>query len=572
MTNGPHGLRTARYALVLRHPVDRLIWMRRAADAWTLPSTTAAAKAFRDVEGLDRAFERVLGCGVTVLRYLRYALAADTRTLDVILEAEVAVDATDAADATDATDATDAMGGEPRIAGGAWVPIERLSAVRITPDADGAAVASWLADRSKNDEGRDETDGAPSAMRLTPDADGAAVSSWLADRSKDDEGRDDTDCALSAVRLTPGVDGAAVASRLADRSNRSKDVDGPDDQDDDGAAPPWWMRPGCHAQATRDVSAAIAARGWRLQGPLRLLRTSALGALCRAATSGGDVYLKTLPASATHEIAISKLLADRFPGRVPEVIASDDARGWLLLAGVDGEALPRSSESAESAHYHDALRRLAAIQIASVAQLDAFRAVGVPEQGLDRLARALTSEIPDDLLPAARDGGLLTPPAIESLRQLMPALRGACESLAVMVAPAALEHGDCHPHNVIVGRDGCVLLDWSECSISHPWFSAVAFLAYLDRLRPDLRRLRPSLRDAYLACWAAYGDYATLARAWTLAEPLAAVHYALSQHRALRRMRTLPAWERDEIAAGLRAALTALLGGARATQGARALV
>jgi hypothetical protein len=71
-----------------------------------------------------------------------------------------------------------------------------------------------------------------------------------------------------------------------------------------------------------------------------------------------------------------------------------------------------------------------------------------------------------------------------------------------------------------------VFIDWSDCSVSHPFFS-LFFLTDTDIRLPDVPNVRERLRDAYLQLWTAYEPMPKLIEAFDLAMKLAPLHHAL---------------------------------------------
>lgn len=63
---------------------------------------------------------------------------------------------------------------------------------------------------------------------------------------------------------------------------------------------------------------------------------------------------------------------------------------------------------------------------------------------------------------------------------------------------AALLHGDLHPGNVLLGRDGPVVIDWFDATVGHPVADAARTTLLLTDGATDLRHL-PGARPAVIA-------------------------------------------------------------------------
>ncbi|NTU85900.1 MAG: phosphotransferase, partial [Chloroflexales bacterium] len=154
----------------------------------------------------------------------------------------------------------------------------------------------------------------------------------------------------------------------------------------------------------------------------------------------------------------------------------------------------------------------------------------VPERPLDTLSARVTPLLADTAATLPHSPAGLSDEARARLRALTPRLRAMTDELAAYGLPAALEHGDFWAGQVVVGASGFGFLDWSDSSIAHPFFSLLLFLVEIEDFFPRVSGVRERLRDAYLEPWAAVAPGASLAPAFELAQPLAALHHALTYH------------------------------------------
>jgi hypothetical protein len=77
-----------------------------------------------------------------------------------------------------------------------------------------------------------------------------------------------------------------------------------------------------------------------------------------------------------------------------------------------------------------------------------------------------------------------------------------------------------------------VFIDWSDASLSHPFFS-MAFFSDEEEMRPylgDAPDAPDQLRDAYLEPWIVYEPYDILTQAWSIACSMAPLGTALLYH------------------------------------------
>nr|WP_158263721.1 phosphotransferase [Deinococcus arcticus] len=116
---------------------------------------------------------------------------------------------------------------------------------------------------------------------------------------------------------------------------------------------------------------------------------------------------------------------------------------------------------------------------------------------------------------------------MERLRVQGPHLKALCAQLAACGVPDTLEHGDFWPTNVAVRGDQAVFFDFSDATITHPFFSLRLFLAELGTFLPEQPQARDRIVEAYLSAWAGVSTPALLRRAYELSRPVAAFHAAL---------------------------------------------
>ena len=243
--------------------------------------------------------------------------------------------------------------------------------------------------------------------------------------------------------------------------------------------------------------------------------------------------------------ALTARLAAEAPAEMPEVIAADAGRRWLLLRATAG---PQLTEVAEPAPWVDAAGAIARIQVAWVGRGAELRDLGCPAYGLAWLAARIAPLLADTAALQPVHAEPLTAGEVERLRALEPGLHALCAELAALGVPDSLEHGDLWGDNVIVDSGGPVLIDWEDASLSHPFLSP-AILSLHARLvgppldGPDTAR---AIRDAYLAPWRESGPLAAwpaarVEAAFDLAQRLAPLYYAAQFREGLARIET--SWE-----------------------------
>ena len=225
-------------------------------------------------------------------------------------------------------------------------------------------------------------------------------------------------------------------------------------------------------------------------GPIELASDEPWATVLRVPVAGGAVWFKACAPIQAFEVRLSAELGARWPDRVAEVIAHDEARAWLLLADA---GTPIAVEDPEP--WLRVLPPYSELQRGEAAHADDHLAHGVPD-----LRVAVLPNRYDDLF---RGDLPLEPDVVERLRAFAPRFAELCAELASHGIPDSIQHDDLHMANVYVRGDELRVLDWGDSSISHPFVSpweTFRFLEGVTGLAPDDPWLA-RLRDAYLEPW-----------------------------------------------------------------------
>jgi hypothetical protein len=258
---------------------------------------------------------------------------------------------------------------------------------------------------------------------------------------------------------------------------------------------------------------------------------------------GGDLYFKAMLPACGFEAALSATLYDLAPRAIPQVLAWDAGRGWLLLA--DGGASFRGvqPEGDGLARWQEMLRQLADLQRVAAAT-ERLVAAGCPDRRLSRLP-ALYAELVDDedSLLLGRPGGV-TPEEHGRLRALQPEVERMCDELASSGPAETLHHDDLGPGNVLVAPDGrFVFFDWGDVAVTHPFCSAFIPLRWARLVYHLSTAALDQLRDAYLSRWPEYGPPQRQRAAFAIAHRLGALHRALTWRAFMPHLNQSARWE-----------------------------
>ncbi len=212
----------------------------------------------------------------------------------------------------------------------------------------------------------------------------------------------------------------------------------------------------------------------------------------RVPVAGGVTWFKACAQVQAFEPRLTAELYARWPDRVTEVLAVDEARRWLLLgdAGIAVRELGNPPEA-----WLEALPMYAELQEGETACAVDHIGHGVPDLRMAALPAGYQRLLEAELPLARKD--------VNRLRDHAPRFAEHCAALAELGIQESIQHDDLHMANLYSDSGKLRILDWVDSSIAHPFFSLLVtfrFLEEFNHLAPDDPWFR-RLRDAYLEPW-----------------------------------------------------------------------
>ena len=247
-------------------------------------------------------------------------------------------------------------------------------------------------------------------------------------------------------------------------------------------------------------------------GPIEQTHVRIWSTVMRVPTADGILWFKA--PDDPSEIGLTILLDELRPGWVPEVAASDDALGWMLLRDAGTRLRELLEADPDLSRWETVLAGCADLQLATAPHVERLLEDGVPDLGLGRLPAMVDALLDQDefLLLDEPDG--LARTDRERLRARLPEIEGMCGELAAAGIPETVQHDDLNDGNVFVDGDRYRIADWGDASISHPLHTlTVALRATVWKLglEPGGRDIL-RLRDAYLEPFEGYAARDELVR------------------------------------------------------------
>jgi hypothetical protein len=247
----------------------------------------------------------------------------------------------------------------------------------------------------------------------------------------------------------------------------------------------------------------------------------------RVPTDAGPVWFKANAPVLAHEAAVVSVVASRRPDCVPELLAADLKRGWMLM-GHGGLRLREIVEQERSLRrWLELLPLYAQLQIDLTGQANELVALGAPDRRLAVLASQY-ERLLDDGVEGLPEGDR------RRLGALTARVREMCDQLAAYALPETIQHDDLHDGQVFV-RDGRYLFfDWGDACVSHAFFTmAVTLEGVLSWGLDDVEGSEDvaPYRNAYLEPFASYATRPELEAAHAIALRLGWLCRALNVHR-----------------------------------------
>jgi hypothetical protein len=248
--------------------------------------------------------------------------------------------------------------------------------------------------------------------------------------------------------------------------------------------------------ATRWITGTIDALGLGPCADVAPIRERPWGAVLRVEISDRVLFFKAEGPGARHEPVIVADIASTHPQLVPDLLASDLERGWLLMADHGSPMWDSVDAAGEIEIWEQIFPIYARMQRASAPKIERWIDAGTPDRRLQRLPALVEGLLAGGFVPLDHDRR-------RAIEAMLDDLAGVCDDLATTEFAQSIDHSDMHGGNVLIGRGTPRLADWGDACITHPFASpfvtyqhAVAKLPASDRPAATRR-----LRDVYIEAW-----------------------------------------------------------------------
>jgi hypothetical protein len=257
-------------------------------------------------------------------------------------------------------------------------------------------------------------------------------------------------------------------------------------------------------------------------------------------TDQGKLFFKATAHETIYEAALTQALARWFPDCMPEFVAVDAGRGWMLMRD-GGEQLRASIRPVKDiAPWKPVIKRYAEVQIGLAEHVTELLSLRLPDHRLSVLPglfRELLAQESNFMIDQEKG---LTAADWQQVNERATRLEGICQQLASYGIPESLNHGDFHDGNVLVKDGRITFFDWGDGDVTHPFVSLRTFFVSIElaldledySFTPDMAELL----DIYLEPFQKFASKEALLQAYQLSKPVASVVKALAWHTTISRM------------------------------------
>lgn len=301
-----------------------------------------------------------------------------------------------------------------------------------------------------------------------------------------------------------------------------------------------WNDPDWQKQAHEWIRAEASRQSIQLTGEIEQPHAFAWSTVMRVPSNEGRLFFKATAAETVYEAALTQKLVGWYPDCMPELVAVDIPRGWMLMRD-SGEQLRASIRPTQDIKpWEPVITRYAELQIGLAEHLPEILALGIPDHRLAALPSLYSQFLMEkDSLMIDQEKGL-TSAEFEQLQSLTPRFEQICIDLTAFGIPESLNHGDFHDGNVLIKNGRITFFDWGDANVTHPFVSLrTLFVSIEISLKLDDYSFTPemaTLLDRYLEPWQKFASKDDLLTACRLSKPVASIVKALAWRQTISRL------------------------------------
>jgi len=301
-----------------------------------------------------------------------------------------------------------------------------------------------------------------------------------------------------------------------------------------------WHDPIWQKQTHDWIRAEAARNSLQITGEIEQPHAYAWSTVMRVPTNAGMLFFKATAGETIYEIALTQKIASWFPDYLPELIAVDTTRGWMLMRD-GGDQLRASIRLTKDIQpWQPVIAKYAELQIGLAEHVDEILALGIPDHRLAALPALYSQLLTDAEILRVDQGKGLTSDEFQQLQSLKPRFERISMDLSEYGIPESVNHGDFHDGNVLVKDGRVTFFDWGDADVTHPFVSLRTLWVSIEiALELDDYVFTPEmadLLDRYLEPYEKFVSRNELHKAYRLSKPVASVVKALAWYHSITRM------------------------------------
>jgi phosphotransferase family enzyme len=303
-----------------------------------------------------------------------------------------------------------------------------------------------------------------------------------------------------------------------------------------------WHDPDWQKQAREWIRAETEHHSIHITGEIEQPHALAWSTVMRIPSDHGTVFFKATSGETIYGAALTQKLATWYPDCMPELIALDIARGWMLMRDGGDQLRASIRPTKDIQPWKPVITRYAELQIGLADHIPEILSLGIPDYRLAKLPALYAKLLEDEASLMIDQEKGLTSAEFQQNQSLIPRLKKICADLAAFGIPESINHGDFHDGNILL-RDGRItFFDWGDASVTHPFVSLRTFFVSMEislEMKDDYPPATPemmALLDQYLEKWEKFAPKEELLKAYVLSRPVASVVSALQWHLGITHM------------------------------------
>lgn len=294
-----------------------------------------------------------------------------------------------------------------------------------------------------------------------------------------------------------------------------------------------WFRIGWRQNIEELLVDRLQERVWKIEQ----IRSWERSSLLRLYIEKETYILKIVPTIFQHEPTLCSYLKKKFPSYVPEVILVEPTYNAFIMKEVNGSLLGLTDNVI---YWRKALINLGKIQVGILHDVEQLHC---PNRPVDKIIIEYLESTLEKLL----ENKFITKEIFQTLTENLPEVMNIVDKIKRSSIPISIDHGDFFGGNIILEDEETIVYDWSDSSLTHPFFSAVVFLQEVEEFFS--KEEADSLLVDYLSLWSNYATTEQLSDEFELVKYIAPI-FGLTVYESLIFPTFRDNWDREIVVQG----------------------